>query len=187
MHTKTLVSAFFLALLASSQAAPIITALTRLDADQTGGAGEVVFSFFGGPVYQDYSFTYTLWPSYLNGAETVRMVNHDAMDSDYRLQLTLSQPATVYLMIDDRTGTAALPWVTTQGFQDTGDTVMVWNFPYSVYAAAAPAGNFTVSENALSLNMYTVAVVPEPSAALLLGAGAIVALHRRLRSRYCNG
>lgn len=187
MHTKAFLPVFLLALVASSQAASIITALTRLDTDQTGGANEAIFSFFGGPVYQDYSFTYSSWPVYLNGAEMVRMVNGDAMDPDYQLQLTLSQPATVYLMIDDRTDTATLPWVAAQGFEDTGDTVMVWAFPYSVYAATAPAGTFTLRENARSLNMYTVAVVPEPSTVLLLGLGAVVGLGRRLRSRNRNG
>jgi hypothetical protein len=30
------------------------------------------------------------------------MVNSDLLDSDYRLQLTLAQPATVFLLVDDR-------------------------------------------------------------------------------------
>jgi len=188
MHTKFISWIFLLALVASSGAAPLITSLTRLDADQTAGANESVFTLplsggFGGPVYQDYSFTYNSWPSYLNGAEVVRMVNADLIDRDYQLQLTLSQPATVYLLIDDRTITAALPWISTQGFQDTGDTVMVWDFPYSVYAVSASAGTFAVRENANQANMYTVAVVPEPSVAISVGAaGAIVLAFQRRRS-----
>jgi hypothetical protein len=171
-----------LALVSSLHAAPLITALTRLDADQTGGRGEEVFPiFFPGPVYQDYSFTYSSWPSYLNGAETVRMVNTDALDSDYRLQLTLAQPATVYLLVDDRSTTAAQPWVAERGFQDTGDTVMVWDFPYSVYSVEAPAGAFTVHEHSGTLNMYTVAVVPEPSVTALMGAIGGIALCGRRR------
>jgi hypothetical protein len=178
MHVKFLVVVSCFALVASSRGAPIITSLQRLDADQTGGANKAVFTLatFGGPVYQDYSFTYSSWPAYLNGAEMVRMVNTDAIDSDYALQLTLSRAATLYLLVDDRTTTAAQPWVSAQGFRDTGDTVVVWDFPYSVYAVTATAGTFTVRENGGSLNMYTVAVVPEPSAALLLvAAGAIFA------------
>jgi hypothetical protein len=189
MHTKSLLTIILFALAASSGAAPIITSLTRLDTDQTGGRNEEVFtlSAFGGPVYQDYSFTYSSWPSYLNGVEVVRMVNADLMDADYQLQLTLSQPATVYLMIDDRTTTAALPWVSANGFEDTGDTVMVWEFPYSVYAAAAPAGPFTVRQNSASPNMYTVAVAPEPSVALLLGAGSVISFAGRRRGSNRNG
>src|SRR5688572_4868227 len=107
MNTKRLSLVILLALIASSDAAPIITSLSRLDADQTPGPNEAVFTFplvvgFGGPVYQDYSFTYSSWPSYLNGAEMVRMVNTDAVDGDYELQLTFSQPATLFLLIDDR-------------------------------------------------------------------------------------
>ncbi|RYD76776.1 MAG: hypothetical protein EOP84_16445 [Verrucomicrobiaceae bacterium] len=182
MNTKGFAAVFLLAFICRAHAAIIITDLTRLDTDQTGGRNEAIFSSFGGPVYHDYSFTYTSWPSYLNGAEMVRMVNGDAMDSDYQLQLTLSQPATVYLMIDNRTDTAALPWVSAQGFQNTGDIVMVWDFPYSVYATAASAGTFIVRENARSLNMYTLAVVPEPSVALHLGVVTVAAFGRRHRS-----
>jgi hypothetical protein len=61
--------------------------------------------------------------------------------------------------------------------------VMVWDFPYSVYSVEAPAGSFTVSEHSGSANMYTVAVVPEPSVAALLGAlGGIGSGCRRRRS-----
>jgi len=184
MKTKSLLAFYLLSLVSSSNASPLITSLTRLDADQTPGPNESVFTlFFGGPVYQDYSFTYTSWPAYLNGAEVVRMVNTDLLDSDYRLQLTLAQPATVFLLVDDRSTTGAQPWVAARGFQDTGDTVMVWDFPYSVYSVEAPAGSFTVSEHSGSANMYTVAVVPEPSVAALLGAlGGISLCCRRRRT-----
>jgi hypothetical protein len=191
MNTKRCFLIYLLALIASSDAAPIVTSLSRLDADQTPGSNEAVFTFplavgFGGPVYQDYSFTYSSWPSYLNGAEMVRMVNTDAVDGDYQLQLTLSQPATVFLLIDDRTATEARPWVAAQGFQDTGDTVMVWEFPYSVYAVVASAGPFTVRENGNSFNMYTVAVIPEPSVALLSVVTAAICLSQGWRHRRGN-
>jgi hypothetical protein len=184
MKSRSLLALYLLTLASSLNAAPLITSLSRLDVDQTPGSSESVFSLSGAPfypVYQDYSFTYSSWPSYLNGAEVVRMVNTDALDVDYRLQLTLAQPATVFLLVDDRTTTAAQPWVATRGFQDTGDTVMVWDFPYSVYSVEAPAGTFTLHENTGSLNMYTVAVVPEPSVTALVGAIAGIGLCGRRR------
>lgn len=182
MRHGVLLAACFLGPAIHSGRSATITALNRLDTDPTPGSRETVFTLWKGPVYQDYSFTYSSWPSYLDGAEVVRMVNHDFMDADYRLQLTLSQPATVYLFIDDRLGNVAtkMPWVAAQAFADTGDTVMVWDFPYSVYAAAAPAGTFTVYEqNSPSGNMYTVAVVPEPSITLFAAVGAIALITRR--------
>ena len=183
VKTRSLLALYLLAFVSSSPAASLITALTRLDVDQSPGTSESVSSPFGGAVYQDFEFAYSSWPSYLNGAEFVQMVNSDASDGDYRLQLTLAQPATVFLLVDDHTNTAALPWVAMDGFKDTGDTVMVWEFPYSVYSVEAPAGSFTVYESDGSLNMYTVAVVPEPSVTALLGAvGGISLCCRRRRS-----
>lgn len=186
MQLGFLVAACLLAPALPSGFSATITALNRLDIDQTPGSREAVFTLGNGPVYQDYSFTYSSWPTYLNGAEVVRMVNNDLFDADYQLQLTLSQPATVYLFVDDRVGNVAqaMPWVAAQTFRDTGDTVMVWNFSYSVFAAEVPAGTFTVHEqNSTSANMYTVAAVPEPSIVLFTAAGAIPLIMRRRSTR----
>lgn len=175
---------FALVSLGSYSMGATISSLSRLDNDLTPFYSESLFtlSVLNVPVYIDYSFTYSSFPSYLNGAETVRMENGDHVDQNYQLQLVLSTPATVYLLIDDRVGNVGMkmPWVAAGGFQDTGDNVMVWEFPYSVFAANVSAGTITVREqNEGNANMYVVAAVPEPSTVSLLGGAALFGFVRR--------
>jgi len=170
----------------SAKSATIIS-LERLDSDMSF-ADESVFTApsFGGPMYQDYTFVYLTWLPYLVGADVVRMVNLDFADPDYQLQLTLATTATVYLMIDDRLGdiSVAMPWVIADGFQDTGDNMPASDMTLSVYAKTVPAGTVILREQDVQTgNMYTVAVVPEPGASLLMAAGAGIGLGVRARSR----
>lgn len=148
----------------------------------------------GGHQYKDL-------PAYLLGADYVMTANNDRTVADFTLGVTLSQPATVYLLIDNRVGDGAkenpptlgggvMDWVGTAGFVATGDVVSIdekgdgtiENYS-SVYSLNVAAGTITLyQQNAGSLNMYGVAAIPEPATIALLGLGGLALLGRRKRS-----
>lgn len=59
-------------------------------------------------------------PSYLVGGDYVRMFNNRKFAEDFELYVTIKQPATLYLLFDDRLPAPA--WLTSR-FEDTGDDV----------------------------------------------------------------
>ncbi|MHC4610390.1 MAG: PEP-CTERM sorting domain-containing protein [Planctomycetota bacterium] len=104
----------------------------------------------GSSCYVDADYTYRDIPDELLGAEYVRVAQSDRTSPLYELDVTLSQPATLYLFLDDRLGStpasgggviggggmglggaaaddpgfslsaAGMDWVTQLGFADTG-------------------------------------------------------------------
>src|SRR5687767_3060977 len=57
----------------------------------------------GTQIWNDYTFVWGTTPGYLRGADQVlTSLNQDTPDPDYRLRLSLSQDANVYLIIEDR-------------------------------------------------------------------------------------
>jgi hypothetical protein len=177
-----------------SARASVIASVGRLD----GGNPPAVhydppFDTFTTQIWNDYTFLWGATPGYLRGADQVlTSLNADTADPDYRLRLSLSRDANVYLMVDDRVpgGVAArMPWVAQLGFADTGDDV-VWNLAgrfTSIYRATVPAGDLVLREQNTSPNdafMYVVGAAPVPEPAIgLLGAAAVSLVERRRRRR----
>jgi hypothetical protein len=115
----------------------------------------------------------------LVGAEYVMTANDDKGNSTLTHQVTISRPATVYLILDNRLGgtgggygvapnLAGMPWVATMGFVDTGYDIGIdeagdgdidqWS---SLFKAGFPAGMITLGGNTQGHggNMYGVAAV----------------------------
>lgn len=66
-------------------------------------------------------------PLYLVGADYVKMFNNRKFADDFELYVTVDQPATLYIFIDDR---APVPdWLEDQ-FEDTGDSIAIDEGPH---------------------------------------------------------
>jgi fibronectin-binding autotransporter adhesin len=146
---------------ARSQAG-VITSIQRLDTDDvTPGFSETLFPgglTAGAQAYSDFTFTYGTLPSYLQGADYIRMVSGDEYDSNYQLQLNLNATSYVYLMIDDRYGVT--PWETSLGFVDTGDNIQLANQTTSIYRGTFNSGAVALQNQFViegAFDMYTVA------------------------------
>ena len=190
---------FFVALSLSFPAparAQVITAVERLD----GGPLPLVhydptYPTFAPAtqIWNDYTFVWHETPSYLRGSDQVlTSLNQDTPDPDFRLRLSLSQDAVVYLLIDDRVPSvgAQMPWVSQLGFADTGDQAVMdlagRLASASIYRAAIPSGDLVLLQQNTSPDdafMYTVAAapVPEPGTVLIGAAAIFLALTRRQR------
>ena len=176
--------------------ASVITSVERLDGgDLPAVHYNPAFDTFTTQIWNDYTFLWGATPGYLRGADQVlTSLNDDTPDPDYRLRLSLSRDANVYLIVDDRVpgGVAAhMPWVAQLGFADTGDDA-VWNLAgrfvnASIYRAAVPAGDLVLREQNTSPNdalMYVVGATPVPEPAIgWVGAAAAVPLALRRRRR----
>src|SRR5687768_7215906 len=80
--------------------AHLVSSVERLDAG--GGAPWVMHNSQFFQVWRDYTFVFRSKPTYLNGGDQILTTYFaDADDPDFRLRLTLSAPATVYLLIDN--------------------------------------------------------------------------------------
>jgi hypothetical protein len=147
-------------------------------------------------IWKDYTFICGTTPRYLRGADQVlTSLNADTHDPDYRLRLSLSQDANVYLLIDDRVPDVRtqMPWVAQLGFADTRDDA-VMNLAgrfvnASIYHARVPAGDLVLLRQNTSPDvafMYTVGAspVPEPAAGLIAAAGLLLSRHRRFEARH---
>jgi hypothetical protein len=80
--------------LAGASDAGVINSIQRLDDDITPSFNEILVSnglTAGAQAYSDTTFTYGILPSYLTGADYIRMTNGDRVDANYQLQLTLNQ------------------------------------------------------------------------------------------------
>ncbi|TWT35380.1 FecR protein [Posidoniimonas corsicana] len=66
-------------------------------------------------------------PGYLVGADYVKMFNNDKLRSDMHIDVTLSQPARLYVFFDNRL--APPEWLTKE-FQDSGDDIGLDNGPF---------------------------------------------------------
>lgn len=158
---------------ACASEAGVITSIQRLDTDDvTPNFNESLILQGltpGAQVYSDTTFTYGALPSYLQGADYIKMVNGDQSDSNYRLQLNLNQMATIYLMVDDRFGQSS--WMKALGFTDTGDNILLADVTTSIYR-----GTFSTSQIVLQdqfvieggpFRMYTVAAA-QPTGDIVL-------------------
>jgi ferric-dicitrate binding protein FerR (iron transport regulator) len=77
------------------------------------------------PAYVDRFFqwngvTPTGIPAYLVGGDYVKMFNDDKMADEYQVDVTVSQPVTLYVLLDKR---VAPPTWLTSSFTDTGDQI----------------------------------------------------------------
>ncbi len=70
-------------------------------------------------------------PSYLIGADYVKMFNSDKFNKKSRVEVTISAPANLYILIDNR---ETPPQWLTDAFRDTGDDVGLDNGPYQSQA-----------------------------------------------------
>jgi MYXO-CTERM domain-containing protein len=181
---------------ATEARAGVIVAAERLD----GGGPSPALRHAPAPTFSphtqiwiDYTFVWGATPAYLRGADQVlTRLSPDTADPAYRLRLTLSRDAFVYLLIDDRAPAVAahMPWVAQLGFADTGDEAemdLAGRFVNaSVYRATVPAGDLVLLQQNTHPNvafMYTVAAtpVPEPGAVGLGAVAGIWVLSRRRR------
>jgi hypothetical protein len=132
------------------------------------------------PCYVDRAHQYNSIPAYLIGAEYVMTANDDKDNGSHELDVTLSEPVTLYLFLDNRLqgsgqGTggrgvnpdlSGMPWVAAMGFTDTGDdigideagdgTINQWS---SVFSKKVSAGKITLrgQPQGYGGNMYGVA------------------------------
>jgi hypothetical protein len=138
------------------------------------------------PAMVDRTHLYRSIPKALLGAQYVMVDNDDKASATYELHVTIGQPGMLYLFLDNRLGTntggqanvpnltaAAMTWVTTLGFVDTGmdvgldenatGTIANW---YSVFSKQVTPGEIVLkAQNDTSTggpgtrNMYAVAAV----------------------------
>ncbi len=170
--------------------AAIITSIERRNSSNTSPqiAGPLVE---GAIVYVDRTYEYNQIPVALVDAEYIKVANDDKNNPDYELDVTLSQDATLYLLLDNRLGhgdlsgedgslwdpsliSAGMSWVIDAGFVDTGEDVVVDEYGtpvdfrwLSVYTKDVSAGTITLlqqydSADPWMRNMYCVAVIPSP-------------------------
>lgn len=84
------------------------------------GMREDALAYVDRPEHQWNGVTEAGMPEYLIGGDYVKFFNDDKVTDELEVWVTLSQPVSLYVLIDDRTN---LPeWLTTQ-FVDTGDNI----------------------------------------------------------------
>jgi hypothetical protein len=140
------------------------------------------------PCYVDRAHQYNSIPAYLIGAEYVMTANDDKDNGSHELDVTLSEPVTLYLILDNRlqgSGQGAgsgqgvnpnlsgMPWVAAMGFTDTGDDIAIdeagngsidrWS---SVFSKKVLAGTYTLKgqPQGYTGNMYGVAAKAQSKA-----------------------
>ncbi len=148
--------------------AAIITSIERRNSDKTYPqiAGPLVEGALG---YVDRTYEYNQIPVALVDAEYIKVANDDKKSQYYELDVTLSQDATLYLLLDNRLGhgpglggrsgrlwdpylsPAGMSWIIDAGFVDTGADISVHEFGTSVafkwssvYAKDVSAGKITL-------------------------------------------
>jgi len=138
----------------------------------------------GSLVFVDRTYVYREVPAFLIGAEYVMLANNDKTTPNYELDITLSDDATLYLLIDNRVGDNAvdtppalsgvMQWVIDMGFESTYTQIGVdekgtgtpngWN---TVYMLRVKAGTITLGaqNDGSSRRMYGVAAIGIPRTA----------------------
>ncbi len=171
MYKKMLVLGLALAIItvaAQVTSAAIITGIERRNSNNTYPqiAGPLVEDALA---YVDRTHEYAQIPEALVDAEYIKVANNDKKSQYYELDVTLSQDATLYLLLDNRLGhgpglggasgwswnpylsSAGMSWVIDAGFVDTGADIAVHEFGTShdytwssVYAKDVSAGEITL-------------------------------------------
>ena len=148
MYKKMLVLGLALAIstvAAQVTSAATITGIQRRNSSNTYPeiAGPLVEDAL---VFVDRTYEYEQIPEALVGAEYIKVANNDKKTQYYELDVTLSQDATMYLLLDNRLGhgsgqggksglgwnpylySAGMDWVVLAGFVDTGDDLSVHEY-----------------------------------------------------------
>ena len=129
----------------------------------------------GAEVHIDRAHTFSTLPDFLTGIDYVKTANDDKNAAGLTLDLTLDEPVTLYLSLDNRIGNnlatnpptlgggSATQWVidqewvqTTQTWEKVGDL----GKPYTVYTHICLASNVTLFGQNYSGNMYSLAAAP---------------------------
>lgn len=142
-----------------------------------GGMGEDAFAFVD-RFHEWNGVTADGMPSYLLGGDYVKMFNDDKIEDEYELEVQLSRPATLYVLLDLR---VSPPKWLTDSFSDTGDQIGINEMHHadkgpgknvdrihSIWKMDVPQGgtvvlgpNGTSEANAPShFNMYGIVAVP---------------------------
>ncbi len=92
-----------------------------------GGMREDARAYVDREFHQWNGHTSTGMPDYLLGADYVRMFNNDKINEQIEIEVTVGQPAVVYVFVDDRNN---IPGWLSSVFEDTGDTIGLDTGPY---------------------------------------------------------
>lgn len=84
-----------------------------------GGMGEDAYAFVD-RFHEWNGITAAGMPAYLVGGDYVKMFNDDKIADEYTLEVTLSRPAALYVLLDSR---VSPPKWLTDSFSDTGDRI----------------------------------------------------------------
>ena len=162
---------------------PIITAIAErnIDTDATDTPAEIAVPLVDAAlVFVDRTHEYEVVPLYMVGAEYVKTANDNKNHSAYELDVTISQLARIYVIVDNRMGTSdgglgvapdisGMPWLGTMGFVDTGDDIGIDESGdgdidqySSLFVNTFAAGTVTIHGNTQGHggNMLGVAVLP---------------------------
>ena len=134
-------------------------------------------------VYVDRGYVFRDVPDYLVGLEYLMLANEDKSNADFQLELTLSQNATVYLLLDNRIGDdegtnpayleeGAMEWILEMGFtthydqigideklNDNQEVATGW---FTIYQLNTTAGSlmFEKQDEGDSRRLYSIVVEP---------------------------
>ena len=124
-------------------------------------------------------------------ADLIQVSNDDKSSDPYQIDVTIGRPAILYVGLDDRNTPQPRPWMNDTGltglasaFIDTGEQIDIdesndgdIDQSFSLWAAFAPAGTYSLYENSHGGNNYIIfadnKLVPEPSSAILIGLGML--------------
>jgi len=168
---------------ASAGAAPIITNLVRTaaDTDAADTPPVVANNLQNGSVFfVDRTHIHANVPAILQGLEYVRFANDDKNFAGHRVNITVGQACTMYLLIDNRLGDDAranpptmtspdVAWVAQLGFVQTDITTEIdesangsIDQTFTAFKGTFAAGTYTLGGmiSGYGGNMYSLAVAP---------------------------
>ncbi len=93
----------------------------------TGGVKEDALAYVDRIAHEYNGITKAGIPGYLLNADYVKMFNNDKYNKTTRIEVTLSMPAKLYVLLDNRL--TPPQWLTDE-FQDTGDDIGLDNGPF---------------------------------------------------------
>jgi hypothetical protein len=150
-----------------------------------GSYNIVTDGLLGSPeAHTDESFIWQNIPPELLGADYVQTYNGDNSNSSLTIDVTINQPATLYVFHSDQVEDPS--WLTS-AFTDTTWTITRSDgVDYSVFSMelnGTGSNVVTLQDNdpqtTNSEQMYGVAAIPEPTSLALIGLGGLALLRRR--------